>query len=89
MVAFAVVGDDEVDLVEVDFLLEVFDEVEAVGGPDGVDEDVFFFLYEVGVLAGAIADGIVVAVEGFEFPVDIADPVYIVFYVFFHIKLIC
>ena len=51
VVAFAVVGHNEVNLVQVDFLLQVLDEIEAVRCPDGVDKDVLFFLDEIGVLA--------------------------------------
>ena len=82
MVALAVICHNEVDLFEVDLFFEILHEVKAVRGPDGVDQRRFFFLDQIGVLAGPIHDRIIVAVEALQLPVDIADPAHVIFYVF-------
>ena len=51
VVAFAVVGHDEVYLLQVNFFFQILHESETVGCPDGVDEHRFFLFDEVGVLA--------------------------------------
>ena len=84
MVAFAVVGNDVVDLVQIDFLFQVFDKVETMGNPDRIDEDRLFFFNQIGVLAGAVVNRIIIAVEAFQFPIDIANPADITFYMFSH-----
>lgn len=84
MVAFTVVGNDVVDLVQIDFLFQVFDKVETMGNPDRIDEDRLFFFNQIGVLAGAVVNRIIIAVEAFQFPIDIANPADITFYMFSH-----
>ena len=77
MVAFAVVRDDAVDFTEVDFPLQILDKIETVRGPDRIDKDGFLFLDQIGVLTRTVHDRVVVAMETFEFPIDIPDPAHI------------
>ena len=79
MVALAVVGDDEVDLFQVDLALEILHKIKAVGRPDRVDQDGLLLLDEIGVLAGAVVDGEIVPVKGLQLPVGPADPADVVF----------
>ena len=88
MVALAVVGHDAVDLGEVDLALEVAHEVKAVGCPDGVHEDGLLLLDEVGVLARAVLDGVVIAMKALELPVDVAHPADVSRYLLAHGRLL-
>jgi len=74
VVAFAMISHDEVDLLEVALPFQVLHEIKAMGRPNRVDQDGLSFLDQVGVLAGAVHDGIIVPMEALQLPVDIADP---------------
>ena len=85
MVYLAVVDDDGVYLAEVAQLrFQVLYEFIAVRRPYGVHQYGLLLLDEVCVLAGAVADGVFVAVEGLEFPVEVTHPADIVLDLFSH-----
>ena len=74
------VGHNEIDLMKVDLFLQILHKIKTVRRPYGVDQDRLFFFDQVSVLAGAVHDGIVIPVEALQFPVNIADPANISFY---------
>ena len=84
VILLAMVGNDEVDFVQIDFPFEVFHKFRTMWRPHRVDQNGLFLFDEVCVLAGAVHDGIIVTMEVFEFPVDIADPADIAFNVLSH-----
>ena len=88
MIALSVVGNNEINLVKVNLLLQILDKIETVRCPDGIDEHGFFFLNQVGILAGTVHDRVIVTVKALQFPIDIADPAHISFYMLPHIVLL-
>ena len=88
MIALAVVGDDEIDLFQVNFFFQILDEIEAVRRPYGIDQDRLLLLDQIGILAGTVHDGIIVPVKALQLPVDVPHPAYVVFDVFSHARLL-
>ena len=70
--------------MEIDLLFQILHELKAVGQPDRVDEDGLFLLDEIGVLAGAVFDGVILTVEPLQLPIDITHPTDVSFYVLSH-----
>ena len=50
VVYFTVVDNDIVNVVEVNFFFQIFNEFKAMGCPNCVDQDGLFFLYQIGIL---------------------------------------
>ena len=51
MIAFAVIGDDDINLMKVDFLFQILHKIKTMGCPYGVDQDRLFLFDQVSVLA--------------------------------------
>ena len=79
MVALAVVGHDEIDLMEVNLFFQILHELVAVRHPYRIDEDGLLLLDKIGVLAGAVFDGVVVPMKLLQLPIDIPDPAHVAF----------
>ena len=74
MVDLPVVDDNEVDVLEPDFLLQIVPELFLVRLPDRIDEDGFLLLDQIGVLTRTMIDRVVVTMEGLEFPINPSNP---------------
>ena len=74
VVDLVVAHHDIVNLVEVDFLLEVLDKLTAVGEPRCVNQHIFLVTNQVGVVTRATVCGQFVAVERLQFPVHLTNP---------------
>ena len=66
--------------------LQVLHKIKTVRRSYGVDQDRLFLFDQVSVLAGAVHDGIVIPMEAFQFPVNLADPADISFYMLSHVS---
>ena len=66
--------DDRVDVLEIDFPLEVVDKLMIKGQPGRIDQDRFPVPDQVGVIGRPAMGGIFVTVEPFELPVDFTHP---------------
>ena len=71
---------DKIDLLQIDLLFQVLDKFKSVRRPHRINKDRFFFLDQIGILAGTVHDRIIISMKGLQFPVDIANPAYISFY---------
>lgn len=83
MVNLTVVDDDVVDLLEVDFLLEVFYELKLMGCSNGIDQNGFALLNQIGILAGAVENGVFISMEFLQFPINVAHLANIDFHLLF------
>ena len=88
MVNLVVIHDDIVDVFEIDFLLEPRNEFTVVGFPHGIDERHFLVADEIGVVAGATMRREFVAMEGGEFPVNLAYPSHFIGYFLSHFQVV-
>jgi hypothetical protein len=79
-----VVDHNQVDILQADFAFQILEEFFGMGQPDRINQDCFFLLDEIRILAGTMINGLIVAMKGFQFPVNFADPVCIVFDQLFH-----
>ena len=79
MVALPVIRHDEVDLLQIDLPLQILHELVAVRHPYRIDEDGLLLLDKIGVLAGAVFDGVVVPMKLLQLPIDIPDPAHVAF----------
>ena len=85
VIAFSVIGDDEIDLMKVDLFFQVLNKIKTVRRPNGIDQNSFLFFNQIGVLTGAIHNGIIITMKTFQFPVNISDPTDVSFYQLSHV----
>ena len=84
VITLSMVCNDVIDVREIDLPLQIFDKLLPVRRPDGVDQNVLPLPDQIGILTAPVQNGIVIPVEGLQFPVKIANPCHISLYLLSH-----
>ena len=88
MVALAVVHHDGIDCMEVDLFLEMGHKLLVIRIPYRVDEDGLLVPDQIGIVACTLVGRKLVAMEGLQFPVNLAYPCHFVGYSLSHNDLL-
>ena len=56
VIALTMVCNDEINLAQINFFLQVLDKIKTVRSPDCIDQHCFFFFNQISILTGTIID---------------------------------